>query len=120
MTTISLLPGYLLPLMFNLWGENMAAYSMERREAVVRRILTGERSIPALAKDASIAEWALYRRRNEAMNHGEAVRNVMKHNKIPAARKLTALVESAALNEAELAEYCRKQGFPIEEVKRCR
>ncbi len=37
-----------------------------------------------------------------------------------AGQKLAIVVESAAFNEAELAEYCRKKGLYVEEVKRWR
>lgn len=35
-------------------------------------------------------------------------------------QKLAVVVETAAFNEAELAEYCRKKGLYVEQVKRWR
>lgn len=95
----------------------MAHYPTERRESVVRRMLTEAISIPALAKETGIAPWTLYRWRETAKTNGEAVSKTKKHEKMSAAQKVAMVVETAAFNEAELAEYCRKQGLYPEQIK---
>jgi transposase len=95
----------------------MAHYPTERREAVVRRMLTEAISIPNLAKETGIAQWTLYRWREMAKTNGEVVNKPKKHEKISAAQKIAMVAETAAFNEAELAEYCRQQGVYPGQIK---
>ena len=95
----------------------MAHYSPERRESVVRRMFNEEVSIPALARETGIAPWTLYRWREVAKPNGEVVSKPKKHEKITAARKVAMVVETAAFNEAELAEYCRQKGVYPEQIR---
>jgi transposase-like protein len=75
-------------------------------------------SMSVLARETGIAEGTLYRWRDAAKPNGEAVSLTKKQGtKHSAAQKLTIVVETAALNEAELAEYCRKNGLYPEHVK---
>lgn len=75
-------------------------------------------SMSALARETGIAEGTLYRWRNAAKPNGETVAVTRKQNeKHSASRKFAILVEAASLNEAELAEYCRKQGLYPEQVR---
>lgn len=106
----------------------MSQYAAERRESVVRRLLApDEISIAELARETGVSTWTLYHWRKQAMEKGEAIVANAKHRrqgasgeKRPAGQKLAIVVETAALNEAELAEYCRKKGLYVEEVKRWR
>jgi transposase-like protein len=95
----------------------MAHYPPERREAVVRRMLTEGLSMAELARDSGISEGTLYRWREAAQTSGEDVSKTRKPQKRSARAKLAAVAETAALNEAELAEYCRRQGLYPEDVK---
>lgn len=96
----------------------MAHYSLERRESVVRRMLNEGISMSVLARETGIAEGTLYRWRHAAAPTGETVAATKKPaEKHSASRKLAIVVETAALNEAELAEFCRKQGLYPDEVK---
>ena len=81
-------------------------------------MLTEAISIPALAKETGIAQWTLYRWR-EAAKTNEAVVSKLKKpsDKHSAAQKFAMVVETAALNEAELAEYCRKKGIYPDQLK---
>lgn len=90
---------------------------MERRESVVRRMLTEAISIPVLAKETGIAQWTLYRWREIAKTNGEVVSKPKKHEKISAMQKVAMVVETAAFNEAELAQYCRQKGLYPEQIK---
>lgn len=94
----------------------MAHYSLERRESVVRRMLNEGISMSALARETGIAEGTLYRWRESAKANGEAVSRPKKHEKISAAQKVAMVVQTAAFNAAELAEYCRAKGLYPEQV----
>lgn len=96
----------------------MAHYSLERRESVVRRMLNEGISMSALARETGIAEGTLYRWHHATTPNGETVAVTRKHSvKHSASQKLASVVQAASLNEAELAEYCRKQGLYPEHVK---
>lgn len=72
----------------------------------------------ALARETGIAEGTLYRWHHAAKPNGETVAVTQKQNeKHSASQKLASVVQAASLNEAELAEYCRKQGMYPEQVK---
>ena len=103
----------------------MSQYAAERREAVVRRLFgpTGI-SIAELARETGVSTWTLYHWRKQAINQGADVVGSAKHRgqgsageKRSAAQKLAIVGQSAGFNEAELAEYCRKQGLYPEQVK---
>ncbi len=95
----------------------MAHYPLERRESVVRRMLNEEVSISALARETGIAEGTLYRWRDAAKSKGEAVSRKKSSEKHSGPQKFAAVVETAGLNEAELAEHCRAKGLYPEQVK---
>lgn len=106
----------------------MSQYAAERRESVVRRLLVpGEISMAELSRETGVSTWTLYNWRRQAIEKGETVVGNAKHRgpgpsseRRTAGAKLAIVVESAALNEVELAEYCRKKGLYVEEVKRWR
>lgn len=103
----------------------MSQYAAERRESVVRRLLKPEGiSIRELSRETGVSTWTLYHWRKQAIEQGEMVVGSSKPRgpgsageKHSATQKLAIVVESAALNEAELAEYCRKKGLYVEQVK---
>ena len=103
----------------------MSQYAAERRESVVRRLLQpGDISIAELARETGVSAWTLYHWRKQAKKQEETVAGGSKHpgkgssgEKRSAGSKLAIVVESAAFNEAELAEYCRRQGLYPEQVK---
>lgn len=100
----------------------MTQYSLERKESVVRRMLSSTGiSIPELAKESRISEATLYNWRNQARKQGEAVTGEARHpEKWSSAQKFAVVIETASLNEAELGEYCRKKGLFPEQVRRWR
>lgn len=95
----------------------MVRYSEERREALVRRMLSGEMPIAALARESGVTEVTLYRWRNQVRGKNELVSKSKKQDRLSAAQKLAVVAEMASLNEAELSEYCRKKGLYPEQVK---
>ena len=97
----------------------MTQYALERKESMVRRMLSPMNiSMVELAKETGISEATLYNWRNQIGSKGEAVAGNPKHpEKWSSAQKFAVVVATASLNEAELAEYCRKKGLYPEQVK---
>ncbi len=102
----------------------MAQYPAERRESVVRKLLSDpDRPIRELSQETGVSTWTLYDWRRQALNQGESVVGNRQHpGKLKgkphaAGAKLAAVMETSAMNEAELAEYCRAKGFYPEEIK---
>jgi transposase-like protein len=80
-------------------------------------MLNEEMSIASLSRETGIKENTLYRWRAAVKSNGDVVGQKKPPEKQTASQKLAIVVETAALNEAELAEYCRKQGLYPEQVK---
>jgi len=97
----------------------MSQYSLERKESVVRRMLSPTTiSMAELARETGISEATLYLWRNRARIKGEGMTGQSKNPaKWPSAKKFAVVVETASFNEAELGEYCRKHGLYTEQVK---
>lgn len=76
-------------------------------------------SMPELAKASGISEATLYLWRKQTMaNQGEGMTGQSKHpGKWSSSQKFAIVVETVSFNEAELAEYCRKKGLYVEQVK---
>ena len=102
----------------------MTQYALERKESAVRKLLSDpDLSIRELSQETGISAWTLYDWRRQALNQGEAAVGGKKHpgkssrRQRTGAVKFTAVMETSAMNEAELAEYCRAKGLYPEEVK---
>ena len=98
----------------------MRTYSEEFKESLVRRMLAQEIGMAALARETGIAEGTLYRWRYKAQLGTAGVSKGSKRERFSGARKLSVVMETAALNEAELNEYCRKKGLHAEQVRQWR
>ena len=97
-------------------------YTPERKEAVLRKMLPPHnRSIPELAEEEGISEGTLYNWRKAARAEGRLLPD---GDQSPegwsAADKFAAVVETAALNEAELSAWCRERGLYPEQVRNWR
>jgi len=96
----------------------MRYYSLERREAVVRRMLSGTICVKALSRETGIADTTLYRWREKTRGQGGTVDTAKPSgDPLPAARKLAMVVATFAMNAAELAEYCRQEGLFADQVQ---
>ena len=91
----------------------MPRYSDERKEAVLRKMLPPHnRGLAELAAEEGISEATLYHWRRDARDQGRLLPDgATGPEGWSAADKFAAVVESAALNAAELGEYCRKRGL---------
>ncbi len=97
-------------------------YPKARKESVLRKMMPPHnRAIPALAREEGISEGTLYNWRREARNKGLLMPDGDSGPEGWSARdKFNAVVESADLNEIELAEYCRQKGLYPEQIARWR
>lgn len=97
-------------------------YSDERREAVLAKLLPPHhQTITEVADAEGISAATLYNWRRQARDAG---RLLPEQADTPegwrSADKFNAVVETAALSEAELAEYCRARGLYPEQIRRWR
>lgn len=94
-------------------------YSPERKESVLKKMLPPHnRPISELARDEGISEPTLYNWRKEARSQGRLLPDAESEPEGWTSRdKFAAVLETATLNEAELAEYCRKRGLYPEQVR---
>jgi transposase-like protein len=88
-------------------------YSRERKEAVLKKMMPPHhRPIPQLAEEEGISVATLYLWRTQARAHGQLLPDgATGPEGWRACEKFAAVVETAGLNEAERAEYCRKRGL---------
>ena len=97
-------------------------YSAERREAVLKKMLPpNNRSIREIAEEEGVSEATLYNWRKAARAEGRLLPD---GDQSPegwtAADKFAAVVETAALNEAELSAWCRERGLYPEQIRQWR
>jgi transposase-like protein len=88
-------------------------YSPERKEAVLKKMLAPHnRSLRELSTEEGISEATLYNWRKEARAKGLLMPDGDSGPAGWSARdKFAAVMESAALNEQQTAEYCRRKGL---------
>ena len=87
-------------------------YSQERKAAMLKRMLPpNNMAIRQLSKEEGISEGTLHAWRSQARNKGQLLPDA---NAGPqgwsSQDKFATVLETAALNEADLSEYCRKRG----------
>ncbi|WP_066601456.1 transposase [Celeribacter halophilus] len=95
------------------------AYSRERKASVIAKMLPPHNlSLRQLSREEGISEGTLSRWRAEARAQGKLLPDGQSGPKGWTARdKFAVVVETAALNEAELSEYCRKRGLYPEQIQ---
>ncbi len=97
-------------------------YPKERKEAVLKKMLPpNPKTIPKIAKEEGISEATLYNWRKAARREGRLLPD---GDNTPqgwsSADKFAAVLETAAMNEAELAEYCRQRGLYPAQIQQWR
>lgn len=97
----------------------MRRYSAERKASVLGKLLPPHNlPIPEVSELEGISEATLYNWRTEAKRQGIAVPGSGKtSDKWSAQAKFAVVVETAAMSESELSEYCRSKGLYPEQVK---
>ena len=93
-------------------------YSLERKEAVLKKMLPpNNRSIAALAEEEGISDATLYNWRQQARNEGRLMPDADNTPEGWTSRdKFAAVMETVAMSEAEIAEYCRQRGLYPEQL----
>ena len=88
-------------------------YSLERKAVVLKRMLPpNNMAIRRLSQAEGISEATLHKWRAEARGKGQLLPDAVAGPEGWSSRdKFAAVLETAALNEADLAEYCRKRGL---------
>lgn len=96
----------------------MNQYSAERKEAILRQMMAPEnRPVSALAKENGISEQTLYTWRRNLQSQGVPVPGNGKNAVVwSSADKFGVVLETAGMNEAELAQYCRGKSLFVEQV----
>ena len=94
-------------------------YSLERKEAVLKKMLPpNQRSIPVLSKEEGISEPTLYAWRSAARKEGRLMPDSKNTPTGWSSRdKFSAVVETASLSQAELAEYWRSKGIHTSQLE---
>lgn len=94
-------------------------YSPELKEAMLRRMLPpNNESITKISKEEGISEQTLRNWRDKARKEGVAAPGKdAKPDDWSTQDKFLIVVETASLNEAELAEYARKKGLYVEQIQ---
>ena len=78
-------------------------------------------SVAQVSRETGVSEQTLYNWRNRFRHEGRAVPADSKNpENWSGENKLAVVIETAALNEEQLAEYCRKKGLYAEQVMRWR
>ena len=88
-------------------------YSPERKSVVLKRMmLQNTLAIRQLSQEEGISEATLHKWRAEARGKGQLLPDADAGPEGWSSRdKFAVVLETAALNEADLAEYCRKRGL---------
>ncbi len=100
----------------------MSKYSEEFREQVVRKMMPpNAMSVAQVSRETGVSEQALYNWRNRFRHEGKAVpADPSNPESWNGENKLAVVIETAGLNEQELAEYCRRKGLYVEQIARWR
>lgn len=78
-------------------------------------------SVAKVSRETGVSEQTLYNWRNRFRGEGKAVpADPSNPENWSGENKLAVVIETAALNEEELAEYCRRKGLYVEQVARWR
>ena len=94
-------------------------YALERKTTVLKRMLPpNTTAIRQVSQEEGIGESTLHKWRAEARGKGQLLPDADAGPEGWSSRdKFAAVLETAALNEADLAEYCRKRGLFPEQIK---
>ena len=100
----------------------MPRYSEQIREQAVRKMMPpNARSVAEVHRETGISEATLYAWRNRYRAEGKVVpADPSNPEQWSGEHKLAVVIETAAMNEQELAEYCRRKGLYPEQISRWR
>ena len=93
-------------------------YSPEFKASIIARMLAPNNDpIPELARETNIPKDTLYMWRSKARKEAQgAAAGAVAYSGRSSEEKFAVVVETATLNEVELAEYCRGRGLYPQEI----
>lgn len=96
----------------------MPTYSLEIKEQIVRKMMPpNSQSVAHLSRETGISTFTLYAWKRQFQNRGFVVpANPSSPERWDARAKLAAIIQSAAMNEAERSAYCRENGLYPEQL----
>ncbi len=97
----------------------MVHFSLERKASVLKKLLPpNNQPVSVVSKLEGISEATLYNWRSQAKQQGIAVPGSGKtSDQWSAEAKFAVVIETSAMNESALSEYCRSKGLYPEQVK---
>lgn len=98
----------------------MPRYSEEFKERIVQKMMPpNSQSVAQISRETGVCEPTLYTWKKQYQREGIAVpADPSNPENWSGQNKLAVVIETAALNEQELSEYCRKKGLYPEQVVR--
>ena len=96
----------------------MPKYNDEFKEQAVRKMMPpNAMSVAQVSRDTGVSDVTLCNWRNRFRNEGKAVpADPSNPENWTGESKLAVVIETAALNEEGLAEYCRQKGLYVEQI----
>jgi Transposase. len=97
----------------------MPSYSKELKEKIIEKMLTDRNtSIAELSRETGLHENTLRRWKSNGLQKGlSQSTNCKTADKWSSQDKFIIVLETAAMSQVELSEYCRKKGLYPEQVK---
>ncbi len=94
-------------------------YSDEFKDSIVKRMMPPNSvSVMSLSRETGISDVTLYKWRKDYRNRGIAVPADEGNPETWSAEdKLAVVIETAAMNEVQLSEYCRSKGLYAEQIQ---
>jgi transposase len=94
------------------------SYSPEFKEQTVRKLMPPHnRTVASLSQEIGVSEATLYNWKKQFRAKGYVVpKRSTIADQWDAKAKLAAVIQTAAMNEAERSEYCRKHGLYPEQI----
>ena len=97
----------------------MTHYSKKLKESIIQKMMPPNNvPISQLVQDTGIPDATLYTWRQKALSRGIPVPGNGKNpDQWSPENQLAVIIETAALNQTEMAEYCRKKGLFAEQIQ---
>ncbi len=96
----------------------MPRYSEEFKYSIIKKMMPPENmSVAQISKETGLPEGSLYKWKKQAKAKGFVITEGETNSEAWSSEdKFQIVLETAAMNEAELASYCRKKGLYVEQV----
>ena len=95
----------------------MKHYPEDHKKAIIRKLVESGLSLRQFAKLESINLSTLYSWRDKYLQAGSSLADSNSSDGWSPEQKFSIVLETAALSEIELSEYCREKGLYPEQVK---